>query len=49
MSGLTWEELRYRLDENAPFNPMRGTPYYQDAVYEQFSPTRSGAAPSSGA
>jgi Xaa-Pro dipeptidase len=34
---LAWEELRYRLDENLPFNQMRGTPYYQDAVYEQFS------------
>src|SRR6266853_330982 len=36
--ALTWEELRYRLDENRAFNTMRGTPYYQDAVYEQFSP-----------
>ena len=35
---LAWEELRYRLDENRPFNTMRGTPYYHDAVYEQFSP-----------
>jgi Xaa-Pro dipeptidase len=35
---LAWEELRYRLDENAPFNQMQGTPYYQDAVYERFSP-----------
>jgi Xaa-Pro aminopeptidase len=37
-TGLTWQELRYRLDENRPFNTMRGTPYYDDAVYEQFSP-----------
>ena len=34
---LPWDELRYRLDENRPFNAMRGTPYYRDAVYEQFS------------
>jgi Xaa-Pro dipeptidase len=34
---LTWEELRGRLDEGAAFNAMRGTPYYRDAVYEQFS------------
>ena len=27
----------HRLDENQPFNMMRGTPYYRDAVYEQFS------------
>ena len=30
--ALTWQELRYRLDENRVFNAMRGTPYYQDAV-----------------
>jgi len=35
--ALPWEELRYRLDESLPFNSMRGTPYYHDAVYEQFS------------
>ena len=35
---LDWSELRYRLDENVPFNQMRDTPYYQDAVHEQFSP-----------
>ncbi len=35
---LPWEELRYRLDENQPFNSMRGTPYFREAVYEQFSP-----------
>jgi Xaa-Pro aminopeptidase len=34
---LPWEELRYRLDDPNPFNAMRGTPYYQDATYEQFS------------
>ncbi len=32
-----WEELRTRLDEGPLFNTMRGTPYYRDAVYEQFS------------
>src|ERR1700736_4299128 len=34
---LPWEELRARLDEGPHFNTMRGTPYYRDAVYEQFS------------
>lgn len=34
---LPWNELRLRLDEGRAFNMMRGTPYYQDAVYEQFS------------
>ena len=34
---LPWEELRSRLDQNQPFNTMRGTPYYRDAVYDQFS------------
>jgi Xaa-Pro aminopeptidase len=34
---LPWPELRHRLDENLPFNMMRGTPYYHDAKYEQFS------------
>jgi Xaa-Pro aminopeptidase len=34
---LPWDELKSRLDENQPFNMMRGTPYYRDAVYEQFS------------
>ncbi|MCM2477364.1 aminopeptidase P family protein [Rhizobium sp. CG5] len=32
-----WEEVRHRLDQNAAFNRMRGTPYYRDAIYEQFS------------
>jgi Xaa-Pro aminopeptidase len=36
--ALPWEALRTRLDQSQPFNLMRGTPYYQDAVYEQFSP-----------
>jgi len=34
---LPWDELRHQLDRNQPFNTMRGTPYYRDAVYEQFS------------
>jgi Xaa-Pro aminopeptidase len=34
---LPWEQLRYRLDENLPFNTMKGTPYFHDAKYEQFS------------
>jgi len=34
---LPWDELKSRLDENQPFNMMRNTPYYRDAVYEQFS------------
>src|SRR5258706_3067903 len=34
---LPWEELRGRLDEGPHFNTMRGTPYYRDAVYQQFS------------
>ncbi len=34
---LPWDELKSRLDENQPFNTMRNTPYYRDAVYEQFS------------
>lgn len=34
---LPWDELRYRLDERLPFTQMRGTPYFHDAVYEQFS------------
>jgi Xaa-Pro aminopeptidase len=34
---LPWDELKHQLDENVPFNMMRNTPYYRDAVYEQFS------------
>jgi Xaa-Pro aminopeptidase len=34
---LPWEDLRGRLDEGPHFNTMRGTPYYRDALYEQFS------------
>lgn len=32
-----WEQVRTKLDQNLPFANMRGTPYYRDAVYEQFS------------
>jgi Xaa-Pro aminopeptidase len=33
-----WETVRSKLDQALPFANMRGTPYYRDAVYEQFSP-----------
>jgi Xaa-Pro aminopeptidase len=36
-ASLPWDELRRRLDESLAFNRMHGTPYYRDAVYEQFS------------
>jgi Xaa-Pro dipeptidase len=39
-SGVTsrdWEWIRARLDEGRVFNTMRGTPYYRDTVYPQFS------------
>ena len=32
-----WESVRTKLDQAIPFANMRGTPYYRDAVYEQFS------------
>src|SRR6266704_2701284 len=35
---LAWDALRRRLDDSRAFNAMRGTPYYRDAVHEQFSP-----------
>ena len=35
--STSWPDIRHRLDENVPFNGMRDTPYYRDAVYEQFS------------
>lgn len=34
---LPWEEVRHNLDTGAKFANMSGTPYYRDAVYEQFS------------
>jgi Xaa-Pro dipeptidase len=39
-SGVTsrdWQWIRARLDEGRVFNTMRGTPYYRDTVYPQFS------------
>lgn len=33
----SWQNLRGRLDQSIPFANMRDTPYYRDAVYEQFS------------
>jgi Xaa-Pro aminopeptidase len=32
-----WEVVRSKLDQALPFANMRGTPYYRDAIYEQFS------------
>src|SRR5438132_233262 len=32
-----WEIVRTKLDQALPFANMRNTPYYRDAVYEQFS------------
>jgi len=32
-----WETVRTKLDQALPFANMRGTPYYRDAIYEQFS------------
>jgi Xaa-Pro aminopeptidase len=32
-----WEIVRTKLDQALPFANMRETPYYRDAVYEQFS------------
>ena len=32
-----WEVVRSKLDQTLPFANMRGTPYYRDAIYEQFS------------
>ncbi|MPZ57375.1 MAG: M24 family metallopeptidase [Rhizobiales bacterium] len=32
-----WEVVRTKLDQAIPFANMRGTPYYRDCIYEQFS------------
>ena len=32
-----WEQVRGKLDQSLPFANMRDTPYYRDAVWEQFS------------
>lgn len=37
VSSPSWEDIRTRLDDGPTFNRMRGTPYYRDAVYPQFS------------
>jgi Xaa-Pro dipeptidase len=34
---LPWNELSSRLDNNKAFNAMSGTPYFLEAVYDQFS------------
>src|SRR5216684_9394186 len=36
-SHQDWEQVRTRLDQNAPFSNMYDTPYYRDAVYDHFS------------
>src|SRR5215831_17364268 len=36
-SMQSWEQVRTRLDHNAPFSNMHETPYYRDAVYDHFS------------
>lgn len=33
-----WEIVRTKLDQSLPFANMSDTPYYRDAIYEQFSP-----------
>ncbi len=41
----TWEQVRGKLDQNAPFSNMYDTPYYRDAVPARLdlgSATRSG-------
>ena len=37
LGSQPWETVRGKLDQALPFANMRGTPYYRDAVYEQFS------------
>jgi Xaa-Pro aminopeptidase len=37
LPDLSWNEVRRRLDQNAAFSNMRDTPYYRDAIYDQFS------------
>ena len=34
----SWDVVRNKLDQSLPFANMRDTPYYRDAIYEQFSP-----------
>ncbi|MGC2156848.1 MAG: hypothetical protein WA662_10700, partial [Pseudolabrys sp.] len=33
----SWDVVRTKLDQSLPFANMRDTPYYCDAVWEQFS------------
>ena len=37
VASSNWETIRGNLDQGPNFNRMRGTPYYRDAVYRQFS------------
>jgi Xaa-Pro dipeptidase len=37
MGPVPWDQVRGKLDQAIPFANMRGTPYYRDAVWEQFS------------
>ena len=39
-----WEIVRTKLDQALPFANMRDTPYYRDAIYEQFSKRNTSAA-----
>ncbi|HEY5341709.1 MAG TPA: Xaa-Pro peptidase family protein [Candidatus Aquilonibacter sp.] len=34
---MLWTELAPQIDNNKAFNAMSGTPYFRDAVYDQFS------------
>ena len=33
-----WDVVRTKLDQSLPFANMRDTPYYRDAIYEQYKP-----------
>ena len=35
--AMLWSELSTKIDNNKAFNNMSGTPYFRDAVYDQFS------------
>src|SRR5690242_790173 len=37
-----WDVVRTKLDQSLPFANMRDTPYYRDAVWEQFSKAEYG-------
>lgn len=36
-SSQSWDVTRTKLDHGPTFNRMQGTPYYREAIYEQFS------------